>query len=139
MALLKSNSVELGWQAQDFNLKDANGQSFSLTELQNGKPLLMAFICNHCPYVISIIERLVSDAKTLQAEGINVVAIMSNDYATYPADNPERMREFSQQHGFSFPYLILVDSKRLASHRVFIRNSISRWWNLDKFRKSGSL
>jgi peroxiredoxin len=106
MALLSSNAVDLGWQAQDFNLKDPAGQSYSLAELQDGKPLVIAFICNHCPYVIAIIERLVSDAKTLQSEGINVVAIMPNDYVSYPADNPERMHEFSQQHNFSFPYLI---------------------------------
>jgi peroxiredoxin len=109
MALLSSNAVELGWQAQDFTLKDPAGQSYSLNDLQDGKPLLIAFICNHCPYVKAIISRLVSDAKTLQAEGINVVAIMSNDYHSYPADNPEHMQEFAHQHDFSFPYLIDED------------------------------
>ena len=109
MALLTSNDVKLGWQAQDFTLKDVDGQSFSLADLQDAKPLLVAFICNHCPYVLAIVERLVSDAKSLQAEGINVVAIMSNDYVSYPADNPDRMREFAHDHNFSFPYLIDED------------------------------
>ena len=109
MSLLNSNDVKLGWQAQDFTLNDPDGQSFSLNELQHGKPLLIAFICNHCPYVKAIITRLVSDAKTLQAEGVNVVAIMSNDYASYPSDNPDRMREYAQEHDFSFPYLIDED------------------------------
>ena len=116
MALLNSNAVELGWQAQEFNLKDVAGQSYSLAQLQDGKPLLIAFICNHCPYVIAIIERLVSDAKTLQTEGINVVAIMSNDYHSYPADNPEHMQKFSQQHGFSFPYLIDEDQSVASAY-----------------------
>ncbi|MBT8142774.1 MAG: thioredoxin family protein [Gammaproteobacteria bacterium] len=107
--LLHTPKVELGWQAPDFTLKDPDGKSYTLAELQDGKPLLIAFICNHCPYVIAIIERLVADAKTLQNEGINVVAIMPNDYHSYPADNPERMQEFAKQHGFTFPYLINAD------------------------------
>lgn len=68
--------------------------------------LLIAFICNHCPYVLAIIQRFVADAKKLQENGINVVAIMSNDYRLVPADSPEKMRQFALQQQFTFPYLV---------------------------------
>ncbi|MEM6454328.1 MAG: thioredoxin family protein [Acidobacteriota bacterium] len=74
---------------------------------ENG--LLIAFICNHCPYVQAIAERLAADAKTLQAEGINVLAVMSNDYRNVPSDAPPNMKRFAEQHGFTFPYLIDED------------------------------
>jgi len=64
------------------------------------------FICNHCPYVKAIADRLAQDAKTLQADGINVLAVMSNDYLSYAADSPENMQKFANQHGFTFPYLV---------------------------------
>lgn len=73
------------------------------------KGLLIAFICNHCPYVIAITERLAADTAELMAEGINVLAVMSNDYRSYPADSPENMLRFAKQHGFEFPYLIDED------------------------------
>jgi peroxiredoxin len=107
--LLNTPNAELGWQAEEFKLADANGKTYTLSELQNGKPLLVAFICNHCPYVIAIIDRLVSDAKTLQSEAINVVAINANDYSRYPDDSPENMLLFADKYGFTFPYLIDQD------------------------------
>lgn len=107
--LLNSKQVELGWQAADFTLQDPNGKTYSLSELSDGKPLLIAFICNHCPYVIKIKDRLVADAKLLQNEGVNVVAIMSNDYQNYPSDSPEKMKLFAKENGFTFPYLIDED------------------------------
>ena len=67
---------------------------------------MVAFICNHCPYVIAIAERLAADAKALQEQGFGVVAIMSNDYAGYPADSPDNMVLFARKYGFSFPYLV---------------------------------
>lgn len=70
---------------------------------------MVAFICNHCPYVQAIVDRFVADADTLQNEGINVVAINSNDYRHVPADSPPMMKKFAAQHRFSFPYLIDED------------------------------
>ncbi len=107
--LLNTPKVEIGWKAQDFTLADPKGKSYSLSELQNGKPLLIAFICNHCPYVKAIIERLVFDVKILQSEGVSFVAINSNDYQRYPEDSPEMMQAFAKQHDFTFPYLIDED------------------------------
>jgi len=71
--------------------------------------LLVAFVCNHCPYVVAIAQRLGEDAKTLKSLGINTVAIMSNDPHDYPADAPEHMQPFAEHYGWDFPYLIDTD------------------------------
>ncbi len=107
--LLDTPEVEIGWQAQTFDLADPAGKRHSLDGLLGKKGLLIAFICNHCPYVQAIAERFAADAKALQADGINVVAINSNDYKAVPADSPPLMQRFSDQHGFTFPYLIDED------------------------------
>ena len=107
--LLDTPKVEHGWQAHDFKLADPGGQYYSLAELKGEKGTLVAFICNHCPYVKAIIDRLVKDAQTLQKEGINVVAINSNDYQRVPEDSPEKMTAFAKQHQFCFPYLVDED------------------------------
>ena len=97
---------DFGWNAPDFTLSDADGKSYTLDDVMGEKGILIAFICNHCPYVQAIIDRLVADAKTLQRQGIGVVAIMPNDYKNYPDDSPERMKEFAAQYGMNFPYLV---------------------------------
>lgn len=107
--LLDTPNAEIGWKATPFTLADPDGKEYSLDDLKGEKGLLIAFICNHCPYVQAIIDRLVVDAKILQGEGVNVVAINSNDYSYVPADSPPMMKEFAAQHGFSFPYLVDED------------------------------
>ena len=107
--LLDTPNADLGWQAAPFTLKDPDGEVFSLDGLKGENGTLVAFICNHCPYVQAIIGRLVADAKVLQEEGINVVAINSNDYRYVPADSPPMMKAFAAQHDFNFPYLIDED------------------------------
>lgn len=107
--LLQSSPVEIGWQAEPFVLADAGGRSYDFEDLRGDNGLLVAFICNHCPYVIAIIDRFVGDAKKLQEQGIGVVAINSNDYQSYAADSPPNMKKFAEQHGFTFPYLIDED------------------------------
>ena len=97
---------DFGWKASDFNLPGIDGRDYRLADLKGPKGLLVMFICNHCPYVRSIIDRIVRDAHALQARGLGVVAIMSNDWNEYPDDAPEKMAEFAREHGFSFPYLI---------------------------------
>ena len=104
--LLDTPICDFGWKSPDFNLADPDGRMYSRDDLMGEKGLLIAFICNHCTYVQAIIGRPVSDAKTLQSEGINVVAIMSNDYTTVPSDNPENMKKFGAHHGLTFPYLV---------------------------------
>jgi len=102
---------DFGWKAQEFTLKDAYGETFTMSDYLGEKGLLLVFICNHCPYVIKIAKRLAEDTKLLIDEGINVLAIMSNDYEAYPEDSPENMRRFAMEHGFSFPYLVDEDQK----------------------------
>lgn len=103
---LESHLCNFGWKAPDFQLKDPEGNSFNLHALKRENGLLIAFICNHCPYVKAIIERFVDDAHTLLHEGVGVVAVMPNNYKRYPEDAPDRMTAFARQHGFQFPYLV---------------------------------
>ena len=107
--LLSTPTVDTGWQAQPFTLSDADGKEYGLQDLYGKNGLLIAFICNHCPYVKAVIDRFVADARVLQSEGINVVAIMPNDYQRVPDDSPENMKRFAAQHRFSFPYLVDED------------------------------
>lgn len=107
--LLDTPVCDFGWKAPSFKLADPDGVIHSTEELMGQNGLLIAFICNHCPYVHAVIERLVNDAKTLQQEDIGVVAVMSNDYRSVPADSPARMKQFAINHGFSFPYLVDED------------------------------
>jgi len=104
---------DFGWKAVDFSLPDLDGTMVSLADIKGEKGTLIAFICNHCPYVKAVVDRLVADAKTLQQEGIGVAAIMSNDYVAYPDDAPEQMQAFADAHGFTFPYL-LDESQEVA-------------------------
>lgn len=97
---------EFGAPAPDFALPDFDGNTVRLADVRGEKGTLILFICNHCPYVKSVIGRIVEDAKALQAAGIGVAAIMSNDYRAYPADAPDKMRAFAAEHGFPFPYLL---------------------------------
>ncbi|MDD8057664.1 MULTISPECIES: thioredoxin family protein [Shewanella] len=107
--LLDTPICDFGWKAPDFTLKNPNGDAFTMSEHLGEKGLLIMFICNHCPYVKAIASRLSKDTQQLMAEGINVLAVMSNDYQTVDADSPANMLRFAEQHGFSFPYLVDED------------------------------
>jgi len=104
--LLDTPLCDFGWKAPDFTLKDPDGISFTMSEQLGEKGLLIAFICNHCPYVKAITGRLAQDTQLLMDEGINVLAVMSNDYKDYADDSPENMKKFAQAHNFPFPYLV---------------------------------
>ncbi len=92
--------------AIDFKLQGVDGKMHSLASCKGEKGLLVMFICNHCPYVQAIIERIVRDTKELQSIGLNAVAIMSNDPTEYQQDSFENMQKIAQQMDFPFPYLI---------------------------------
>ena len=91
--------------APTFSLPATDGRTYSLDDIAGAKGTVIVFICNHCPYVKAVIERMVADAKLLMAEGIGFAAVCSNDARSYPEDSFEKMKEFAQQHGFPFPYL----------------------------------
>src|SRR5262249_15442769 len=90
----------------DFALRGVDDKTYRLADVRGAKGTLVAFICNHCPYVKAVIGRLVEEANALKAVGIGAVAIMPNDTKAYPADSFENMKAFAHQHGFGFPYVI---------------------------------
>jgi peroxiredoxin len=97
--------LPLGTSAPDFKLPDTNGKTVSRADFKNAPALLVAFICNHCPYVIHIRTGLAQLGRDYLAKGAAIVAINSNDADEYPADNPARMKEEMQVAGYTFPYL----------------------------------
>jgi peroxiredoxin len=94
-----------GWKAPDFTLPAVDGKTYSLDAIKGKNGTLVMFICNHCPYVKAVIDRIVRDANELKPYGINVVAISSNDAVHYPEDSFDNMARFAKSHGFTFPYL----------------------------------
>ncbi|MDQ8699987.1 thioredoxin family protein [Hyphomicrobium sp. LHD-15] len=96
---------DFGWKAPSFRLSATDGRIYTLDELRGPKGTLVMFICNHCPYVQAILDRIVRDAADLAALGIASVAISSNDAQTYPEDSFPRMKEVAKANGFPFPYL----------------------------------
>jgi peroxiredoxin len=97
--------IAFGTPAPEFFLPATDGRSYSLDDIAGLKGTVVVFICNHCPYVKAVIDRLVADAGTLMAEGFGFAAICSNDARSHPADSFDKMRSFAAAHGFPFPYL----------------------------------
>jgi peroxiredoxin len=95
--------AEIGWTAAPFALRGTDGRTHALAELAGPKGTVVAFICNHCPYVKAILPRLVRDARDLHALGVHVIGINSNDATAYPEDSFEHMVELAP--GLTFPYL----------------------------------
>ena len=105
MASLTTPVCEFGWKAKDFNLLSADGSYWSPSRALGEKGLVVMFICNHCPYVKAILDRLISDIDELKGIGVNAVAISSNDVENYPDDSYENMQRISSLNNFNFPYL----------------------------------
>lgn len=97
--------VEIGSKALDFSLMNVDGHPRRLADVAGKNGTVIAFICNHCPYVKAVAGRLVRDAVELSNHGINVVAINSNDAMAYPEDSFEKMKTFAEGFGLTFPYL----------------------------------
>jgi peroxiredoxin len=97
---------DFGWKAVDFDLQGVDGRRYRLADVRGTKGTLVAFICNHCPYVKAAIGRIVADVAALNADGIGAIAIMPNDTTAYPADSFDNMKAFAARHGFNFPYVI---------------------------------
>ena len=105
MVRMETPVCEFGKPAIDFALPGVDGKTWSLADCRGENGLLVMFICNHCPYVQSVRERMVRDARELKALGVNSVAIMSNDPTEYPEDSFENMRRVAEAFQFPFPYL----------------------------------
>ena len=105
MVSLQTPICDFGWKAIDFDLPGVDGKRYNLTTARGEKGLLIMFICNHCPYVKAVRERLVRDAKELMQHGVNTIAIMSNDATEYPEDSFDHMRATAAEFHFPFPYV----------------------------------
>ncbi len=96
---------DFGWKARDFELLGTDGRRYGLASVRGANGLLLMFICNHCPYVKAVIQRIVRDARELEDHGIGAAAIMSNDPLDYPEDSFDNMARIACESDFPFPYL----------------------------------
>ena len=105
MASLETPICDFGWKAVDFDLLGVDGRRYNLSLSRGEKGLLVMFICNHCPYVKAIRDRIIRDTNELAAYGINSIAIMSNDPMDYPEDSFENMIKVAEEYNYPFPYV----------------------------------
>ena len=98
-------TTNFGWVPSNVTLSGTDGQSWSLDQIKGPRGTVIMFICNHCPYVIAVLDRMLRDARDLQDMGIGVAAICSNDAVAYPADSFDKMVDMANLQGFTFPYL----------------------------------
>ncbi len=106
MVALTTPEVDKGWKAKDFNLISIDGNYYTLDKVKGKNGLVIAFICNHCPYVKSIATKIAKEANELCKLGIGFVAINSNDTIAYPEDSYDNMKIFAEENNFQFPYLL---------------------------------
>lgn len=105
MAQTPSTMLPLGTSAPDFELMDAAGRTWRRSEFA-GKPMLVMFLSNHCPFVKHLQHRLAEVTSALIDRGVGVIGIMSNDYEAYPDDAPPKMAEEAERLGYRFPYVL---------------------------------
>jgi len=96
---------DFGWKPADAQLPGTDGKTRSILDQAGPNGLVVVFICNHCPYVVAVIDRIVREANALREIGIGFVAISANDVETYPQDSFDNMKRFAEAHHFPFPYL----------------------------------
>jgi peroxiredoxin len=106
MVSLTPPVCEFGWKAIDFDLPGTDGRRHSLASARGENGLLLMFLCNHCPYVKAVIQRIIRDAAELRQHGIGAIAIMSNDPAEYPEDSWDNMVRIARELAFPFPYVL---------------------------------
>jgi thiol-disulfide isomerase/thioredoxin len=105
MVSLQPPLCDFAWSARPFNLLGVDGKFHTLESSKGENGLLVMFLCNHCPYVKSIRERIIRDVSELKLHGINSIAIMSNDVADYAEDSFENMKLIAEQYQYPFPYV----------------------------------
>lgn len=113
MVSLETPVCEFGLPAVDFALPGVDSKVWTLEQCRGPKGLLVMFICNHCPYVKAVLDRIVRDTRELRVQGVHSVAIMSNDPTDYPEDSFANMQALARQKDFPFPYL-LDESQQVA-------------------------
>ena len=106
MAETPTTQISLGFIAPDFTLLDTvSGKQLSLTDVKGETATLVMFICNHCPFVVHVIDALIALGNDYLDKGVKLVAISSNDVENYPNDSPEKMKRLAEEKNFPFPYL----------------------------------
>lgn len=105
MASLETPVCDFGWKAIDFDLPGVDGKRYNLAAAKGENGLLVMFICNHCPYVKAVRDRIIRDVKELRQHGIGAIAIMSNDPVEYPEDSFDNMAKAAKEFAFPFPYV----------------------------------
>ncbi|MEO0393162.1 MAG: thioredoxin family protein [Pseudomonadota bacterium] len=118
MVALNPPVCDFDWPAPDFTLPATDGSTYSLRDISGENGTLIMFICNHCPFVLAITDRIVRDSQALQAQGIDVAAICSNDAVAYPADSFENMKKLATEQGFTFPYLHDEDQSMARAYKA---------------------
>lgn len=118
MALTPSTMLALGTPAPRFALPDTEGATVSIDDFKDRRALLVMFICNHCPYVQHVRQGLARLGKDYMAKGAAIVAINSNDAASYPDDSPEKMKVEKRQSGYTFPYLFDATQEIARAYRA---------------------
>jgi peroxiredoxin len=106
MVSLTTPICDFGWMAPDFDLPGTDSKRYTLANSKGRNGLLVMFICNHCPYVKAVRERIIRDAKELQAMGVGVIAINANDATNYPDDSFDNMKRIAEQYQYPFPYVL---------------------------------
>jgi len=114
MALTKTPVCDFGKKAEDFKLKSINNKLLTLNDIKGEKATLVMFICNHCPYVKAIIKDLAKDCNELRNDGINSVAIMSNDTKNYPEDSFDNMIKFADDNKFGTINYLFDETQEIA-------------------------
>ena len=138
--LLSTPAHDPTFSAPDFSLLDVtSGDTISLSATDTNRGFVVAFICNHCPYVQAVIEEFVQAAASLKAEGIPVFAIMSNNYEFVTEDSPENMKLFAAEHGFSFPYLVDEDQSVAKAYDAICTPDIFGFNGAGKMQYRGNV
>ncbi|MBI1868381.1 MAG: thioredoxin family protein [Methylocystis sp.] len=118
--------------AADFRLLATDGRTYTLNDVAGEKGTVIVFICNHCPYVKAVIDRLVADARLLMAEGVGFAAVCSNDAMAYPEDSFANMKHFAKAHALPFPYL---HDETQAAARAYGAACTPDFFGYDRDRK----
>lgn len=118
MARTPSTMLPLGTSAPDFSLPNVDGRTLTLADFADAPALVVAFICNHCPFVKHLADDLARFGNEMKERGVAMVAISSNDAKNYPDDSPEKMKQEAEARGYPFPYLYDATQEVAKAYRA---------------------